>query len=384
MLKITIGHSDDVDSVDAIETALEQCKESLNGYTAQAGILFSSIDQEFQLIIDKINEVHPGIELIGCTTDGEFSSVLGFVENSIELILFYSDQCEIRAGVGLNISKDPVNIIDKAVQTALSSLDKKPALCIVTPESLTVSGDSVLDGLRENLGNNFPILGGTAGDQLRVKKTYQFYKDQVLSDSAPFLIFTDPLLLSFGVESGWKPVGNKGKVTKVEKNILYEIDGKPATDFYQHYLKIELSEIVPEYPLAVYLGDSEEYYLRNPVFFNQDDGSISFMGDVPLDSTIQITHVERDGIIKATESSVLKALENYNGKNPALAICFSCAGRKLVLGTRVDEEYKILKNDSSNMQIAGFYAYGEIAPLVSGTPSRFHNETFISLIIGDE
>jgi hypothetical protein len=384
MLKIAIGHSDDVDSIDAVETALEQCKTSLNGYTAQAGILFSSIDQDFQLIIDKINEAHPEIELIGCTTDGEFSSVLGFVENSIELILFYSDQCELRAGVGLNISKDPVKTIDQAVKTALSNLKNKPALCIVTPESLTVSGDSVLDGLRKKLGKNFPIIGGTAGDQLRVTKTYQFYKDQVLSDSAPFLIFTEPLLLSFGVESGWKPVGNKGKVTKVDKNILFQIDGKPATEFYQHYLKIELSEIVPEYPLAVYVGDSEEYYLRNPVFFNKDNGSISFMGDIPLNSIVQITHVERDGIINATESSVLKARENYNGLNPLLAICFSCAGRKLILGTRVNEEYQILKDESSNMQIAGFYAYGEIAPLEPETPSRFHNETFISLIIGDE
>jgi len=73
MLKIAIGHSDDIDSIDAVETVLEQCKTSLNGYTAQAGILFSSIDQDFQLIIDKINEAHPEIELIGCTTDGEFS-----------------------------------------------------------------------------------------------------------------------------------------------------------------------------------------------------------------------------------------------------------------------------------------------------------------------
>ena len=384
MLKIAIGHSDDVDSIDAVEIILEQCKSSLNGYTAQAGILFSSIDQDFQLIIDKINEAHPEIELIGCTTDGEFSSVLGFVENSIELILFYSDQCEIRAGVGLNISKDPVKTIDQAVKTALSNLKKTPALCIVTPESLTVSGDSVLDGLRKQLGKNFPIIGGTAGDQLRVTKTYQFYKDQVLSDSAPFLIFTEPLLFSFGVESGWKPVGNKGKVTKVDKNILFQIDGKPATEFYQHYLKIELSEIVPEYPLAVYVGDSEEYYLRNPVFFNKDNGSISFMGDIPLNSIVQITHVERDGIINATESSVLKARENYNGLNPLLAICFSCAGRKLILGTRVNEEYQIMKDESSNMQISGFYAYGEIAPLEPDTPSRFHNETFISLIIGDE
>jgi hypothetical protein len=384
MLKVAIGHSDDVDSADAIEAVLEQCQDSLNGLRAQAGLLFSSIDQDFQLILDKINETYPGIELIGCSTDGEFSSLLGFVEDSIALTLFHSGECKWKAGVGRDISKDPIGIIQQAAKSTMPQLHQEPKLCIVTPESLTVSGDSILVGLRKQLGKNFPIIGGTAGDQLRVKQTYQFYKDEVLSNAAPFLLFSGPLFVSFGVESGWKPVGKKGKVTRVENNILYQIDEKPATEYYQHYLKIELSEIVPEYPLAVYVGETENYYLRNPVYFNNEDGSISFMGDVPLNATVQITHVERDGIINATETSVAQAQRNYPGSKPALAICFSCAGRKLVLGTRAREEFQILQKNNLNLKVAGFYAYGEIAPLLPDTPSRFHNETFISLLIGDE
>jgi len=384
MLNVAIGHSDDVDSADAIDAVLEQCQDTLNGLSAQAGLLFASIDQDFQLILDKINETYPGIELIGCTTDGEFTSVLGFAEDSIALILFHSDECEWKAGVGHDISNDPVETLEEAVKTVMSEPHKDPKLCIVTPESLTVSGDSILEGLQKQLGENFPILGGTAGDQLRVKQTYQFYKDQVLSNAAPFLLFFGPLLLSFGVESGWKAVGKKGKVTQVKNNILYQIDEKPATEYYQHYLKIELSEIVPEYPLAVYVGETENFYLRNPVFFNQEDGSISFMGDVPLNATVQITHVERDGIINATETSVAQAQTNYPGSKPAIAICFSCAGRKLVLGTRTHEEFQLLKKKYSNLKVAGFYAYGEISPLLHNSPSLFHNETFISLLIGEE
>jgi len=384
MLKVAIGHSDDVDSINAITEVLNQCSDSLNDLPAHAGLLFSSIDQDFQSILNKINETHPGIELIGCTTDGEFSSVLGFAEDSILLILFHSDDCKWKAGIGRNVSDDPIAIVEQAAKLALTQLRQEPKLCIVTPESLTTSADSILAGLRNQLGATFPILGGTAGDQLRVKQTFQFYNNEVLSNSAPFLLFSGPISLSFGVESGWKPVGNKGKVTRVENNILYQIDDIPATDYYQHYLNIELSEVVPEYPLAVYVGNAEDYYLRNPVYFNIEDGSISFMGDVPLNATVQITHVERDGIIKATEESVAKAIRNYQGSNPVLAICFSCAGRKLVLGTRTHEECQTLENNNSNLKVAGFYSYGEIAPLQPDTLSRFHNETFISLLLGDE
>jgi len=384
MLKVAIGHSDDVDSSDSIEEVLEQCQVSLNGLPAQAGLLFASIDQDFQLILDKINETYPGIELIGCSTDGEFSSVLGFAEDSITLTLFHSDECEWKAGVGHDISKDPLGSLEQAAKTVITQLHQEPKLCIVTPDSLTVSGNSVVEGLQKQLGENFPIIGGTAGDQLRIKQTYQFYKDQVLSNSAPFLLFSGPLLLSFGVESGWNPIGRKGKATKVKNNILYEIDEKPATEYYQHYLKIDLKDIVPEYPLAVYTGNRDQFYLRNPVYFDQEAGSISFFGDVPLNATVQITHVERDGIINATGTSVAKAKENYPGSKPALAICFSCAGRKLVLGTRTQEEVELLQKQYPELLVAGFYGYGEIAPMLPDTPSQFHNETFISLLVGVE
>ena len=48
MLNVAIGHSDDVDSADAIDAVLEQCQDTLNGLSAQAGLLFASIDQDFQ------------------------------------------------------------------------------------------------------------------------------------------------------------------------------------------------------------------------------------------------------------------------------------------------------------------------------------------------
>lgn len=384
MLKVAIGHSDDINSVDAIEQVLSQCNDSLNGFSAHAGMLFCSIDQDFQSILNKINETYPGIELIGCTTDGEFSSVLGFAEDSILLILFHSDDCEWKAGIGRQVSDDPIAIVEEAVKSTISQLTLELRLCIVTPDSLTSSADSILQGLRNQLGANLPILGGTAGDQLRLKKTFQFYKNEVLSDSAPFILFSGPISLSFGVESGWKPVGKKGKVTRVENNILYQIDNIPATDYYQHYLNIELSDVVSEYPLAVYVENEENYYLRNPLFFNKENGSIAFMGDIPINATVQITHVERDGIIKATEESANIAINNFKGSSAKLALCFSCAGRKLVLGTRTHEEFQIFEKQNSELMVAGFYSYGEIAPLEPNTLSRFHNETFITLMLGDE
>lgn len=388
MLRIAIAHSIELDSQDAIKEVLEQCHKQLGDLHAQAGILFAGIDHNFELILNKINEIYPEIELIGCTTDGELSSVHGFTEDSIALTLFVTEQLKFKAGVADKISVDPLTNIKKAAEKTKLDLGQEPKLCITTPSSLTVDGEDVIDGFRMGLGKNFPIFGGSAGEQWRfLGTTYQFYNNNVFTDAAPFLLLSGPLVFSMGVESGWMPIGKKAKVNKAENNIVYKIGDLSALDFYKYYLgdSVGEGELIPgEYPLAVYEHNEESFYLRALIALDLQKGSITFAATVPEGATVQITHATRDKIINAATKSVNSAISEYPGSKPSVAICFTCASRKQVLGTRVKEEYMVLKDNFPDLPIVGFYTYGEIGPLKKDRPSRFHNETFCNLLIGIE
>ena len=165
MLNVAVGHSDDIDSADAIEEILEQCKEQLKDQKAQAGILYAAIDHEFDILIQKINESYPGIELTGCTTDGELSSSQGFAEDSTALILFVSDEIDIRAGVADKLSENMAAGISNAIRETKALSEKEAQICFINPASLTVNGELVLNAFKQNLGENFPIFGGSAADQ---------------------------------------------------------------------------------------------------------------------------------------------------------------------------------------------------------------------------
>jgi hypothetical protein len=106
MLRCAIGHSNDPDSRMAIAEAINECIDSLAGITPQAGVLFTAIDFEHELILKKIQDAFPGIALIGGTTNGEISSKLEFQQDSLTLMLFASNHIEIRAGLGRNASQD--------------------------------------------------------------------------------------------------------------------------------------------------------------------------------------------------------------------------------------------------------------------------------------
>jgi hypothetical protein len=382
MLKIAVGHSNDPDSTEAVDEAIQQCLDSLAGEIPQAGILFAAIDFEHELVLNQINATFPDLELIGGTTDGEVSSVLGFQQDSLTLMLFCADDIEIRAAVGRNVSQNPTAIAQQTVETLKANLKTELRLCIAIPESLTTSASSILDGLRMGLGS-IPILGGATGDQTRIQRTYQFYKTEVLSDSVPILLFGGSLLFSHGVASGWSPIGKRSIVTTVHKNIIYEIDDKPALEFYHYYF----DEFAPDvaYPLAIFPPSEETFFLRSALSYDPEIGSLTVAADVAKQSVIQITDATQESIQAASKTAFDYAWETYPGTEPTAALFFSCAWRRFVLGTQTDREYAAIANTLQHpIPSCGFYTYGEISPLREKGLTFFHNTTFVTLLLGNK
>lgn len=383
MLKTVVGHSNDPDSQAAIAEVLEQCQHVLDGLVPKAGVLFAAIEFDHPLILRQIQQAFPEIELVGGTTDGEISSVLEFQQDSLTLMLFCSDTIEIRAGMGRDVSVNVAAATHQAVTQATAKLLTIPQLCLTIPESLTTSSVSILEGLKQALGAEVPIFGGLTADQGRFEQTYQFHQTEVLSDAVPVLLFAGSLQFSHGVASGWTPIGRKGNVTRVDKNVVYEIDGKSALDFYLR----SLGGLLPssEYPLAVFEEDEQSHCMRAPSgVYDPASGSVTFFGDVPLNAIVQITETDPERILTASRISMQNALDAYPGQEPAAALFFSCTSRRQILGTRTQDEYQRVKGCLSQpLPSCGFYTNGEIAPLRRGGETRFHNETFLTLLLGD-
>lgn len=235
MFKVVVGHSNDPDSNEAIAEVLEQCLDSLAGEVPQAGLLFAAIDFEHHLILEQIERQFPQLELIGGTTDGEVSSQLGFQEDSLTLMLFCSDEIEIHAGIGQAVSQSHVAAVQQAISQAKAKSNiTETSLCLVLSDGLTSCGVKVVETLKQELGKETPLFGGLTADQLKFQKTYQFCGKEVYSDAIALLVFSGKLLFSYGIGNGWNPISKKGQVTKAAQNVLYEVDGKSALDFYQY------------------------------------------------------------------------------------------------------------------------------------------------------
>ncbi len=385
MLIAASGHSEDIDTLSAFAEVREQCEAVLKGKSPQAGLLFAGIDFEHQELLDAINDAWPGIELIGCTTDGELSSYLGFREDSISLLLFASDTIDFSSGLGRGLSEDVQAACTQAVEQARAKSELDPRLCIATPESLTISGQKTVEVLHKVLGDGVDLFGGRAADYRKYENTLQFCGRDVVSDGVSILILSGPLVYSFGVASGWKPIGDPGTITRSQGNVVYEIDGTPAIEFYRRFLGKQF-KLSPDIPLIILNDAGEPEYLRPPSGEIDDEtGAITYLSDVPEGVRAQVSFVDRAAILEGCEESIRKALRGFSeGKKPEAAVIVSCSSRKLLLGTKTPEECRILQERvGRELPFAGFYSFGEIGPQKSGTMKpMMHHQTFTMLLLG--
>ena len=392
MFKAINSHSSDPDTIDACSELIRQI-ENQNSEQLKpiAGLLFSSSAHELELLLSEINKSYPEIQLLGCTTDGEMTSFGGFVEGSISLTLFYSDEIEISVGVGYHTSQDPLISARQAIESARAKLNADPVLAITLPDGLTAHTYPMLIEMQKILGEQVPILGGTSADEVLSTKhdyhTYQFVNNELLTDSAPIMLFSGPLLFSIGVQSGWSPLGMNKVVTREDDGQLYELDGEPPLNLYQHYLGKVITDnraMLGSFPLAVYdEHNPDQFYLRVASNADSETGVMSFMAEVPEGSHVQLTQSIRNQVIQGVSKSVNDAMNFYPGIAPTAALTFSCTGRKMALGSKTYQEIQLAMDAlPEQTTISGFYTFGEIAPLTVPGQSYYHNATFVTLLLG--
>ena len=387
MFRMAVGHSDDIDLDVALATVFEQCEAALAGAKPKAGLLMAAWEADHRSIVDAVRARYPGIELAGSTTAGEMSSVLGFQQDSIALTLFASDTVEITAGLGLGLGSDVRAATRAAVDQARAKATLDPSLCIAMPAIGLGEAGEILGGLREALGKDVPILGGGAAHEdpsqnpeLGVSR--QVVDDTLAEGAIAILLFSGPLEFSFGVQTGWRGVGQRSTVTRSSQSGVLEIGGRPAVEFFDRYLGRGDPPIGN--PLAVFETETPDFYLRTPTTFDRDSGMVGFLGFIPEGATVQITVAATDEIVDGARASIADALASFpGGRTPDGALLYSCVTRRFLLGTRAGREIEQVREElGPDVPVAGFYCVGEIAPMPLADGSQFHNATMVAVLLG--
>jgi hypothetical protein len=383
VFRMGVGQSDDVDAADAVAAAVAAARAGLGEVEPAAALVFVTTDIDHRVVLEAASAALPGIAIVGGSSDGEVASGAGYAEDSVTVALFASDTVGFAAGVGRDVYDDPAAACRSALEHA--GVDPEDVrLCFALPATFLEDPARTVAALSELLPPDAVIVGGgSAADEPAVGgRSYQFWGTEVLEDAIVLLCITGPLTVSTGWATGWRPTGNPATVTRAEGNRILEVDGAPFVAWFRHFVG-EGSGPFASVLLAVWEEGSDDFYLRSVNLIDEETGAALTFGAVPEGATVQLAVATPDEILAGATRAMQVAAERFPaGSHPGAALLVSCAVRKMMLGTRTGGEYeRLLAASPPGLPMAGFYAYGEIAPF-SGGGSRFLNGTCVSILLG--
>ena len=385
--------------------------EKLAAINPKTVFLFASVKYDFKQLIKGILS-QTKTQISGCSGAGLICGNK-LIDQGAVAIGFNKENIAFGSGIGEHINKDPIKAGQDSVANSLQNLkkynltkifakyyaatindptqmiQKSPSFAAMTfIDGLSGQEEKVLQGITSNFPSPIPLIGGSAGDDLNLKKTLQICNNKVYENSAVTNMIMTDSLLSFAVNHGWIPRKKTVLVTKASDRIVYKLNNKPAVDVYAELLGIKKEVLLKEkqiafktglkHPLAI-ISMAGDCWLKHPkeVF---EDGSISFFSEVPEGVALVTTDADYNSLINTGINTVKKAIKPIGKDNVEAVFIFNCVARKAFLGNKAKEEIKKIA-ELTDAPIIGFYTYGEQA-FTSNTPICHRNQVINVMVIG--
>ncbi len=307
------------------------------------------------------NPLFKGVECVGCTTVGEISSN-GFTEKCFTAMSIASDCIEVGVGFKKNIRSNPIGLSKQAVKQAAAKLGVKSS--DIDEEHYV--GMLLVDGLQKveefvTLGismeaRRLRVVGGSAGDDLKLKKTFIHAHGEVCEDAMAVVLFKTDIPVEIVRIVGYSPTQKEFKITKsdLKQRIIYEFNGRPAADEYARALQLPVSQldrnVFMSYPIGIRTG--QEYWLRSP-WEVIEDGALRVLRHIPENT--RVTLMKPGPIIEQMENEIQKFQQSLGGISALIVFNSILRYHKFLQEGNIQEVNRVL----SVAPVIGFNTYGE-------------------------
>ncbi|HET9442093.1 MAG TPA: FIST N-terminal domain-containing protein [Acidimicrobiales bacterium] len=379
-----MGQSNDADAGQAGRTA---ARAALVGDDARLLVMFCWDGYDLPALIAGVTEVAPGVPLVGCSTAGEISAS-GPGDAGVVITAL--------GGPGFTVATAAARARDgdlrDAGALAARCAERLPAsghrVLLLLTDGLAGDQQEVVRGAYQVVGAEIPLVGGCAGDGLKMRSTLQVHGTEVLDNAVVAAAIASDAPIGIGVRHGWRRVGEPMVVTASGGNRVHALDGRPALDVYLDRLEAPaeartdpaaFTRFAITHPLGLSRRSGEEVRFVGGADFA--DHALVCIAEVPQGGQAWIMEGDDDSVLAATDAACGDALASLDGQRPLGLLAFDCIARRGVLGDAgIEREVGRIASFAGGAPVAGFYTYGEIARTRGIT--GFHNQTLVVLAIG--
>ena len=241
--------------------------------------------------------------------------------------------------------------------------DAQALLLIADPFSFPA--DALLERLAEERPD-LPVVGGLASAARTPGGNRLVIDDRVVNTGAVGAFLGPGVRVSTVVSQGCRPVGAPYVVTRAERNVVYELAGRPALERLQEVAAtlseeerrlmselVQLGRVVDEGKAEFDRGD---FLVRTVVGADPDAGALAVGDLVDVGSTTQFQ-------VRDARSADEDLREMVGGRAADAALLFTCNGRGSHLFDVPDHDAGVVSESLRGAPLAGMFCAGEIGPI---------------------
>jgi len=374
---IGIGFSRDPDGLTAAQIAVKEAKRQIDEGAIDIALVYHTAHYHPKDFLNFLYESVDQTRLVGSSTTALILPH-GIEDKGIGVMLLRSDHVKFEVGHMPHLHFQ--DIFEAGQKMASESITSYGAqfrkFCLFFVNGLNPFIPTFIRGLKDQLGEAFPIYGLGSSDDLLFKRTYQLYQNKYYTDGAVGLIIGGNMHFAISQKHGWKPLGKPRIIDSVRDNnhVIEKIDRQPAQNLLSHFFgeqaqrinDYRLGQINVRYPLGVTEPPEGQYLIRN-ITNTLDDGSIVCQDNVDAKSQVHVMLGSQHTCLKATAEALGEIKIQLAGKKPALIFIFESLMRYQLLQRSRNKEITLIKKALGDaVPIFGMFCTNEIF-----TP-RFH------------
>ena len=362
------------DWAEAVEDLGRQIAVELGPAKAELAVMF--VHPKFAPQIDDLIEAAQKAvgarHLIGCTGAG----IIG-----IDRELEQEPAISLMVGELPGVQVAPFRVTEKDLAESTGpaywhfQLELEPAaspqfLMFVDP--FTTHAVQLVDALTEAYPQA-PMIGGLASGAHQAGENRLFLDGKVYDDGAVGVGLTGKIALRTVVSQGCRPIGEPLIVTRAEKNVIFELGGRPPMKILQEMLPqlpekdrhlartaLFLGRVINEYRDEYGRGD---FLIRNLIDSDRQTGALSVADLMRTGQTVQFQVRDAETADEDLRQLLQKEQRHLLGKPPHGALLFTCLGRGEGMYGTAHHDIRAVQESLGPLPAAGFFCNGEIGPI---------------------
>jgi hypothetical protein len=337
----------------------------------------------------ELRRAFPRAEICGCSSGGQILDD-DILDDDPVVAGFAFDRTTVRLATETVVAAGSTRRCGEVLGRRLAGADL--AAVLVVADGLWVGGNELVEGLVDGVGPGVTIVGGLAADREDFTHTRIVVNGEAGAGGIAAIGFYGPhFRMRTDICTGWQVFGPHRRVTRSAGNRVHELDGEPIVSLYRRYLDDEDFAGLPHtgllFPLQIWPPDDpEKATIRAVLDMDRAEGALIFGGDIPEGSIARLMRGTFERLVDDAGRAAHRAMEEIpaEARSRHFALVISCIGRRLLMGSRIDDEVLSIGEVLGEMPRAGFYSLGEICRPRGSKCAGLQNESTTIAILSEE